>query len=559
MKNARQCLCIAWCAMSDGMNDPYGSGAMVLEEGEKIRLWDDEAASWTKAEVITRKLSKKKAKAGKHHTRSWKYKLQMKHSGDIVSTRLVHVKKNKYRRLESKEGGGNIKSSSPTTMIMPMAGNREMARTIMKEIDVSRICAPMVGGSELAFRLLTRRYGCSLAYTPMISSSRFPLEQEYRDQEFQTTPEDRPLVAHFSANDPQQLLQSALLVQNECDAIDLNLGCPQRIAHAGHFGSYLLDPVDRPLILSIVKTVSDAVSVPVFVKIRLLNSVPETIELVNQLAEAGASLVCIHGRYRVNLVGRTGAGARDGAAHLDQIAEVRRATPPELTLIANGNIRTHEDLAANQALTGTQGVMSAEGLLDNPAIFLPPAQQPRRTALALEYLELARQHPVKMKSLVFHVRRMCRDEFTSFQLMDECVNATTLEAVRAVVLQAQEYEREGYSFDPSKEARAKAALAQRKHEEGKRRRFEERMVRKAKREGKDPEHFLLQGAACPTLEELAALRALSREESFAQWKARHSQHCWEYHLGASRCGRDRTCAFLHVDASYVGNEAEVFG
>ena len=43
---------------------------------------------------------------------------------------------------------------------------------------------------------------------------------------------------------------------------------------------------------------------PVFVKINLLNSVPETIELVNQLAEAGASLVCIHGRYRVNLVGR---------------------------------------------------------------------------------------------------------------------------------------------------------------------------------------------------------------------------------------------------------------
>ena len=130
----------------------------------------------------------------------------------------------------------------------------------------------------------------------MISSSRFPLEKEYRDQEFQTTPEDRPLVAHFSANDPQQLLQSALMVQDKCDAIDLNLGCPQRIAHAGHFGSYLLDPEDRPLVLSIVKTVSESVSIPVFVKIRLLNTVPETIELVSQLAEAGASLVCIHGR-----------------------------------------------------------------------------------------------------------------------------------------------------------------------------------------------------------------------------------------------------------------------
>ena len=29
------------------------------------------------------------------------------------------------------------------------------------------------------------------------------------------------------------------------------IGCPQRIAHAGHFGSYLLDECDRELVLSI--------------------------------------------------------------------------------------------------------------------------------------------------------------------------------------------------------------------------------------------------------------------------------------------------------------------
>ena len=56
-----------------------------------------------------------------------------------------------------------------------------------------------------------------------------------------------------------------------------------------------------------------------FVKIRLLNTVEETIELVRQLHEAGAALVAVHARYRVNLVGRSGPGARDGAAHLDQV------------------------------------------------------------------------------------------------------------------------------------------------------------------------------------------------------------------------------------------------
>lgn len=525
----------------------------LLCEGEEIRLWNADSGLYEKAEIVKVKV--------KSHS-SAKYKMRLRRSGAIVNARLIHVKKNKYKSKSQKKGGSQERKTTDMLTLhplMPSSGNKERARAILETIDVSRICAPMVGGSELAFRLLTRRYGVSLAYTPMISSARFPLEEEYRNEEFQTTPEDRPLVAHFSANDPQQLLQSALLVQDKCDAIDLNLGCPQRIAHAGHFGSYLLNPEDRSLILRIVKTVADAVSIPVFVKIRLLNSVQESIELVNQLAEAGASLVCIHARYRVNLVGRTGPGARDGAAHLDQVAEIRKAVPADLVLISNGNVRTYEDVSANREFTSTQGIMSAEGLLDNPAIFLPPDRQPRRTTLAMEYLELVEKHKVKMKSVVFHVRRMCRDELNSFQLMEECVNATSVEQVRSVVRQAQMYEKEGYTFDPMKEERAKAALARRKHEEGKRKRFEERMVRKAKREGRDAEHYLSIGAACPTLEELYQLRSMPKDRAFAIWKDKHSQHCYDYHLGTSKCSRDRACAFLHVDASYVANEAEVFG
>ena len=63
--------------------------------------------------------------------------------------------------------------------------------------------------------------------------------------EFQTIPEDRPLVCHFSANDPQHFASAAKLVEPYCDAVDLNLGCPQRTAFVGHFGSYLLGDEDR--------------------------------------------------------------------------------------------------------------------------------------------------------------------------------------------------------------------------------------------------------------------------------------------------------------------------
>jgi|TARA_B110000196_G_scaffold280801_1_gene261188 hypothetical protein len=55
------------------------------------------------------------------------------------------------------------------------------------------------------------------------------------------TGSDRPLVVQFAGHEPASLLAAGKLVQDRCNAVDINLGCPQRIAKRGRFGAYLLE------------------------------------------------------------------------------------------------------------------------------------------------------------------------------------------------------------------------------------------------------------------------------------------------------------------------------
>lgn len=85
--------------------------------------------------------------------------------------------------------------------------------------------------------MLCRRHGATGAYTPMLHA-RLSLEAPgYLDEHFTTCETDRPLLAQFCANDPQVLLRAARLVEPYVDGVDLNLGCPQRIARRGRYGA----------------------------------------------------------------------------------------------------------------------------------------------------------------------------------------------------------------------------------------------------------------------------------------------------------------------------------
>ena len=228
-----------------------------------------------------------------------------------------------------------------------------------------------------------------LAYTPMIHSRMFIETPKFRDHHFQPTRSglaslptkeagalqphtyldgnpsiDRPLIVQFCANNPDELLEAARYVEPFCDAVDLNLGCPQGIARKGHYGAFLQE--DWELVYKLVNVLHENLSVPVTAKIRILQTREKTLEYARTVLAAGASILTVHGRQRDQ------KGHKTGLADWSMLRYLRDNLPPDTVIFANGNILRQEDISRCLEQTGADGVMSAEGNLYDPSIFSEP-------------------------------------------------------------------------------------------------------------------------------------------------------------------------------------------
>lgn len=216
-----------------------------------------------------------------------------------------------------------------------------------------------------------------LAYTPMLHARLFSGEEKYRKAHFQAVrpgsaeawldgnPKiDRPLFVQFCANDPTALLSAAKQVAPYCDAVDLNLGCPQGIARKGHYGAFLQE--DQDLIFRLINILHKELSIPVTAKIRLLDTKEASLAYAQNVLKAGASILTIHGRRREQ------KGHLTGLADWKMIKFLRDSLPAETVIFANGNVLQSGDIQKCLDATGADGIMSAEGNLSDPSIFAQP-------------------------------------------------------------------------------------------------------------------------------------------------------------------------------------------
>ena len=229
------------------------------------------------------------------------------------------------------------------------------------EFEAPVFLAPMAGVTDMPYRILAREMGCPLVYAEMVSDKGIKYRNEHTLEMLTTDPAERPLVMQLFGAEPQTLAEAARFVENLgcADIIDIDMGCPAPKIVKNEEGSALMKNPQQAF--SIMSAVKKAVAMPVTVKMRK-GWDEETVNVVSmaKLAEeAGMDAITVHGRTREQFY--------RGHADWEIIGEVKKAV--KIPVIANGDVRTCEDLVAIQKITACDGVMVGRGAQGNPWVF----------------------------------------------------------------------------------------------------------------------------------------------------------------------------------------------
>lgn len=228
-----------------------------------------------------------------------------------------------------------------------------------REFEHIAFLAPMAGIADLAFRELCVQYGAAYTVSEMVSAKGLTMGDR-KSAQLLTLGNDRPAGVQIFGDDPDIMAQAAVkCLQFEPDIIDINMGCPApKVAMNGAGASLMKKP---NLVYDIVKAVSQAVDIPVTVKIRKgwdENSV-NAVEIAQLCEKAGAKAVAVHARTRTQMY--------SGKVDYDIIKEVKKSVG--IPVIANGDIIDEQSAVLMLEKTNADAFMIGRGALGNPWVF----------------------------------------------------------------------------------------------------------------------------------------------------------------------------------------------
>lgn len=316
--------------------------------------------------------------------------------------------------------------------------------------------APMAGFSDRAMRRVCYEMGAEYSVSEMISAKAVTFGDKKTFSLARIRSDEGPVALQIFGSEPQIMARAARILSEKQwedgyvlpSAIDINLGCPVHKIFSNGEGSALMKNPD--LIYRIVRAVKENTDLPVTVKQRtgIDSDSLNAVECAQASEAAGASLITVHGRTRVQMY--------SGDVDRETIKKVKQSV--HIPVIANGDILSADDAISMLEYTGADGIAIGRGAVGNPFIFeeivaaldgadfIEPTPEQRRR-VALWQLRLAIEDKGEKKA-VPEARKQIACYFHSFsgaaQIRAKINQATTYQEIEEIFSSAIKEEKNDF-------------------------------------------------------------------------------------------------------------------
>lgn len=302
----------------------------------------------------------------------------------------------------------------------------------------------MVRSGEFPTRLLSLKYGADLVWSPeIVDKKMLECTREWNEATqtvdfcvpaqgkgnahknaiiFRTSAMERDkIIFQLGSANPELAVAACKMVAKDVAGIDLNCGCPKHFSMHSGMGAALLKTPDKlvAILEALVKEVGEPFGVSISVKIRLLETEEQTLELVDRLAQTGVKNLTIH--CRTTPMRPREPVIRDTLAKVAEVCHKRG-----ITCLVNGDVEGRHELAGLQEKYGVDGAMIARAAEANASCFRAEGFLPWQQ-VTKDYLEICRKYDNFYQNTKYCLTRMIPGKSPSYKKVASLKDNETLE------------------------------------------------------------------------------------------------------------------------------------